>query len=415
VLLLLMISETGVSQYCMVPSANVVTDSRGLGYTPEEVQLHLELPSISFVDPEFHLWSCIDGRSSEGILGTPGGDSGEFLLALSVFQQLTKRTTSWTASNSNNNSNETDCDEQEILAIFRDFMDTISPSRQFYMHSDVHALESVAEEVQDFLPEFNITDVPLPFQQEVLNLLVLPNNIGCGHLRNVLLYPELYQVPRNMTCAFIKAFYDYMWNHENWTKLALHFPDYAILNGNHSERAVVNIVATSSDGNSNCSSLAPLIVPRNQMGSIFVNHPTYIGAFRDVLASFFVKRNNNISFSEMRMLMDSLGILQLNYTCNLLASGLPIYTANLSVFEISSEPSPVVVATTSSVLIWILGIISVGLSFTLLFVGLYLHRRYSEKKLLSDFVLLERLHDEEGFYDDFEMNEEGEVISPTTV
>ena len=37
-----------------------------------------------------HYFSDIDGRSTEKMLSTPGGDLGEFLLAVSVFEDTTK-------------------------------------------------------------------------------------------------------------------------------------------------------------------------------------------------------------------------------------------------------------------------------------------------------------------------------------
>lgn len=47
------------------------------------------LSDIIFVDPVKYHFSCLDGRIKDPILGTPGGDAGEFILALHVYETLT--------------------------------------------------------------------------------------------------------------------------------------------------------------------------------------------------------------------------------------------------------------------------------------------------------------------------------------
>jgi len=41
---------------------------------------YVVVPEVSF--------RCLDGRNSNGVLGTPGGDAGEFILALTVYEDL---------------------------------------------------------------------------------------------------------------------------------------------------------------------------------------------------------------------------------------------------------------------------------------------------------------------------------------
>jgi hypothetical protein len=62
-------------------------------------------------------------------------------------------------------------------------------------------------------------------------MLVDPANIGCGYLKNTLLHPEEYGIG-NLTAPFIQAYFDYMWNHEDWGKLGWNM-DYEVLLGTH--------------------------------------------------------------------------------------------------------------------------------------------------------------------------------------
>jgi len=45
---------------------------------------------LDFVDPTRHHFSCMDGRVNNASLGTPGGDAGEFILALYIYEGLTR-------------------------------------------------------------------------------------------------------------------------------------------------------------------------------------------------------------------------------------------------------------------------------------------------------------------------------------
>ncbi len=79
-------------------------------------------------------------------------------------------------------------------------------------------------------------------QNEVLSLLTKPEYIGCAHLKAIVQDPSKYkvspldcgllseqvraltfftQIPEYVTVYFLEAFYNFMWNHENSTKLVI--------------------------------------------------------------------------------------------------------------------------------------------------------------------------------------------------
>jgi len=205
--------------------------------------------------------------------------------------------------------------------------------RMFYMHTDLHALEHLQEEVEAIINgTVDITDIQPQYQDEVFELVIQPDNIGCGHIKLVLTHPDEYQTPSNLTKYFITAYFDFMWNHENWTKLTPHFSDFTVLEGNHTELAVLNIML-SAPIDSNCNHLAPLVVPRTPSHSLFVNHPQFVGSLRDTLSIFFSEQQGGISAKLFKSNMDSLGTIQLEKTISYLASSLPIYTATFTILE----------------------------------------------------------------------------------
>lgn len=78
------------SSDCEVKSINIVTSRSAEGYTPDIIRDIIDTPKRqSFVNVAETPFFCLDGRNSDKALYTPGGDFGEFLLALHVFEGLT--------------------------------------------------------------------------------------------------------------------------------------------------------------------------------------------------------------------------------------------------------------------------------------------------------------------------------------
>lgn len=265
----------------------------------------------------------------QGIIGTPGGDSGEFIIALAIY-----------AKNGGNVSS-----DERILEIFQTFMGTVSLSRQFYMHTDSHALEQLEAQLFNLTGsnQTDIFDVPLQYQDAVFQMVIQPTNIGCGHLRLITLHPEEYRVNYSLSTGFIKAYFNYLWNHESWVKLSGLDEDYEVLQGLHTEGAVVNVIANHPTSGT-CMRLVPTVVPSTQSSSFFVNHPKEVSILREQLATFFVNTYpQGLTIEEFKRQIDELAAIQLNATLTYLASGKPIYQVTFTVTETSKvvdEDSP---------------------------------------------------------------------------
>jgi hypothetical protein len=72
---------------CNPTKIKIQKNKDGKGASFDAVRNMIGQPSeLTFVNIGDHHFSCLDGRINKPILGTPGGDAGEFILALNVYE-----------------------------------------------------------------------------------------------------------------------------------------------------------------------------------------------------------------------------------------------------------------------------------------------------------------------------------------
>jgi len=77
------------SPSCDPSKLRIISELEGVGAKYEDIsKLIGNIEDLSYVSIEESSFKCLDGRYSKPILGTPGGDAGEFLMALSVYEDL---------------------------------------------------------------------------------------------------------------------------------------------------------------------------------------------------------------------------------------------------------------------------------------------------------------------------------------
>jgi rhodanese-related sulfurtransferase len=265
--------------------------------------------------------SCVDGRDDSGVMGTPGGDSGEFLLALGALERITRRP----------------IDEPTLRTLLLRRLDAFG---RFYFHTDVaagdaliasmrtdHRLDAALATVYEALEWRRfMSSPPEDVREIVLEHAIIPDHIGCGHLRLALQNPDRYGIRPALIQSFLREFMRLQWSghDENET---------AVLPGGHAEGAVVNIVV--ADGIEAFSAI-PLVSPTASGSQMFVNHPQVAGFLRAQLGRFLTRQYDvcNLSIGRERELIasiESLGETQLGHTLANLAAGLPV-------FEIRFDP-----------------------------------------------------------------------------
>jgi len=305
--------ETAASTHnfgCKVNKLDVQQDQRpenvGDGLEPQNIRSHLgDVTSLEWAQIGQHFFSDIDGRSEEKILGTPGGDLGEFILALDAYADESKTT----------------LDQATTTGLLMQYLTTMSRVK-FYMSTSEHAHENMTS--SSGCRNLDISDPPEDKKAELLELMVKPENVGCRHLKFMLQKPAEYQLKGVETVQMgIRAFHQVMWNKTfaGHTKLC-----YILLKGAHKEKAFVNVEVAQ-----HCQDqgFAPLISPQTCYNSMYVNHPMSVIKFRAELAHFLAQKNSALA-QAMIVKMNDKGTVGLAKTASAVLKGYPVYTVVLS-------------------------------------------------------------------------------------
>jgi len=198
--------------------------------------------------------SCVDGRGDKGIIGVPGGNAGEFVLALSTYEDLTGAKLG----------------DDQIEKIFEEYLKRYG---KFYFHSDTHALAHMGVDENELRN-------PAPEKREkILEELTDPKNIGCGHLKSVANDTKGYGVRREIINGMIRAFFKNFWNgNENL--------NFTVLSGDHKEGAVVIVKVDAKDEDVNGDTEIPTVQPAVGEGGAqaFIYHPQAVKFLRKEIA-----------------------------------------------------------------------------------------------------------------------------------
>lgn len=296
--------------HCAPNTVTLTLERPGDGASIEELQEELSAASFSYVDITRSSFRCLDGRVTEGMLGTPGGDFGEFAAALLVYQDMTERV----------------LDKDAIQLAFYEYLECME-QEVFYWCSDDAALNSVEKEIG--VEGVNLVNPKDSLKDALLQLLVQPDGVGDLHLKNMLSYPELYSIKPTALELFIEVFYQTLWDETNALSALLYLE---VLPKEHNETAFLDIRTYEE-----CSVLqvAPLIVPRNGNSdnlSLFVNHLDAVNVKRAQLSGFFAEKvarsQDGISPERFLGRLKHHGLNFLDVTGSLIAHDLPFYSAS---------------------------------------------------------------------------------------
>jgi len=274
--------------------------------------------------------SCVDGRDSHGVLGTPGGDTGELVLALSAVESVAKRPL---------------LDRQ----IDRVVSAELGALNDFYLHTDTHALKHLREELSKdpstaaYAKKLlrKLPPPPKAIREKVIEHLVEARNVGCGHLKLMLQHGHDYGVRPGLVRAVLRSIYRrYFDGHP-----AVSF---TVLDGGHGEEAVVQIKVPEPVRS---SALVPMVTPHRLGTQVFVQHPQVADFVRVTEVKVLLKEapwlirldvTQPLILARMRELADK----QLDQTLRRLAAGLPIYVVDFApdrtyaVHKVGAVPKP---------------------------------------------------------------------------
>jgi rhodanese-related sulfurtransferase len=257
--------------------------------------------------------SCVDGRDDASVLGTPGGDAGELVLALSALEKLTGHRFT----------------QAEVDAILERRLDMLG---RFYYHTDIHAANHAIKDMRAD-PRFDAAlanvfqplewrsfwrDPPEAVKEPLMGYALSPANIGCGHLRRALTLSDAYGTRSELVASVLSAYHRARWAGSNDTELV-------VLGGDHHEGAVL-IVRIEDDVHP--FTRIPLVSPAAFGKQMFVYHPQVASYLRRQLADMIVGERDLLPFvpaANLHAEMEAIAEMQLASTLGALAKGLPIF------------------------------------------------------------------------------------------
>ncbi len=256
---------------------------------------------------------CVDGRDDASVLGTPGGDAGELLLALSALEKLSGQKLS----------------QSEVDVLLRRRLDALG---RFYLHTDVsaanHAIVQMRADERFNEPLTNISEAlewrrfwanpPEVVRDPLLKYGTMPENVGCGHLKRALTLSDQYETRREIVEHILSAYFRERWAGAPEMELV-------VMDGAHAEGAVLNVVV---EGEVQPFSRIPLVSPTAFGAQLFVNHPQVASYLRRQLAELLVRQRDivkDVKPAQLHAEMERIAGVQLASTLGALAKGLPIF------------------------------------------------------------------------------------------
>nr|PIM03347.1 putative membrane protein [Toxoplasma gondii COUG] len=273
--------------------------SSAIGLTAAEVRVNWGQPSdVTFGRVKENHFSCMDDRITEASLSTPGGDLGEFTLALAA--------------------SGIPYDEATVTSLLSNYLATIPSDRLFYHCTDEAAMSSFDRSLG--VEGLDLSQPDPALQSDIKAALSQPRNIGDSHFRNMVKNPSWYHVGRELPLVTMKAFLNVAWDKTNPNSKKVYLD---VLNGRSDPKAFIEIASTQE---CELSGVAPLLPPKTRVTQALFSHLSAASDRRKEQAEFFIQSGySSLSVEELRSRMDRYGAQWLETTGTLLARGLPFY------------------------------------------------------------------------------------------
>ena len=234
-----------------------------------------------------HFFSDFDGRARYALMGTPGGDLGEFFLAMDTIEKVMPQSSGKLSF-------------EEILLHLEDYLAMMpyDGKQYFFFQSDDEAMRNW--EVDAEVSSAAIPASPAE-KSRLLETISNPKNIGSRYFKLLALRPELFKTNIALVSNVLRAFFTVYFDTRHPSRPRLLF---AIMEGKHDESGIV-IVDRSR--NYPCNDLTPLIVPNNGQKSMLVYHRAAAEIHRASMSEWLSGRISNLDTDTERI------YIQLNY------------------------------------------------------------------------------------------------------
>lgn len=269
---------------------------------------------FTLLDADIDGLATIDGRDHKIVLGTPGGEFGEFIIALSTFEQFTNQSLS-----------------QEHVERF--LMDWLTWSSRLYKYAlayytDEIAIERFSKSIGNPLDlDLEVPDISFKQKTTLLHALQNPRNQGNHFLRAVMHNPDRFRIRLELVQYAIASFFRILWDFPNLAsdkQIPVQKLRVVVFEGKRQNaQAWINF-----RGGQHCESehKYPAFRPYSQGMSVLVNHPTASDGLRERLSTFFSHKNKDLSIDRFLHRLKRRGTSNMETMAQLLGSETPFFT-----------------------------------------------------------------------------------------
>jgi len=305
---------------CFVEKVKVRQDHRGSGMALAEVSALFgdgaltPAHEVSLVKVQDVPLSCLDDRMQEGVVATPGGDLGEFILAIDSYNDMLP-VAGGTAVRA--------ITQEMVDSYLQRYLKSLPSNRKFQACTDDSAVQHIQQQLQ--IEGLNIADPAASIRDDVFKLLSEPENVGDLHLKLLLRNPDWYHLDPHLTGHAIRAFYRVLWDQSSPLRGKL---DLKVLTGDHNPAAFVEV---STSQKCDKAGMAPKLIPRSKGKSLFLSHLDAASMRRTELANFFATKvgamlPEKVNADQLQHRLDRHGWQALEVTGSRVAKGLPFYS-----------------------------------------------------------------------------------------
>lgn len=253
---------------------------------------------------------CVDGRAAHRVAGAAGGSAGLIILLLTSWEEHTGRTLT----------------DDEVDRVFGRYLDRFG---SFYLHSDRDAEDRLAQALAPHGVTRDAVDAvvatpPAELRDRLLDALIEPEHVGCGHLRLILEEPGVYRARKELAEAVLRSFFRRLWDGDD--RLVLE-----VLEGTHSERAVACVRTEAGTAPDETTVFAPC--PTHGGLQFFIHHTDAVAWLRERQAEFLAAEGLIApdAVQDLVQTQARIGDIQLAATLQRLATGLPIFDVHVHV------------------------------------------------------------------------------------
>mmetsp|Transcript_126597 Transcript_126597/g.200745 ORF Transcript_126597/g.200745 Transcript_126597/m.200745 type:complete len:401 (+) Transcript_126597:81-1283(+) len=265
-------------------------------------------------------FQCLDDRVAEASIYTPGGDLGEFILALSSYLQERDPTGNVRPS------------QEVVNALLLKYLETIPTSRPLIHCTDDRAISHLEAEMP--LENLDLRSPPDHAKESLLKKLTEVENHGDSHIRMLLKKPEWFQLSEFLVPMAVTSFYTLLWQQSSDPRSPLNRAPKLKLEVLVGQADPVGFLEVSSGELCHSGGVAPMLTARTPQRSILISHLDAVSLRREELATFFARIANasprKINRDQLHQRLDRHGWLALETTGSRVAAGLPFYTLTYS-------------------------------------------------------------------------------------